>query len=186
MPAQLFRNRVAGAAMTTILFLGHAAEPVAADAEASLQPGPQGVSSGIWGAVATTAAQAPYGNGPLALRFNASLLAPPPPQFFTLGNTGTLRLTAATFTVTATTGTAVLEVCSTAWNETNNTCPQGTITEVVRSGTAPRSASISPVNGGGTIRARARITSAIVSASDVGISVSVNRAQVRAATVANQ
>ncbi|NKX53853.1 hypothetical protein [Arthrobacter mobilis] len=177
---------MAGAAMAATLFLGYAAEPVAAHADARLQSGPQGVSSGIWGAVATTATQAPYGSGPLALRFNASLLAAPPPQFFTLGNTGTLRLTGATFTATASTGTAVLEVCSTVWNETNNTCPQGTVTEVARSGTAAYSASISPVNGGGSTRVRARVTTAIISASDVGVSVSVSRAQVRTAIVADQ
>lgn len=148
-----------------------------------------GASSGGWGAVATTATAAPYSAGAaLVLPFpNAGTNGQPsyPPQFFTVGNTGTLNISAANYAITGTptTTTFTVESCNAGWNEAANTCP-GSISSVVTTLTSPQSSTVVPGGGGQGIRLRASVTGTIpkntVPALTIGIS--VTRAQVRAST----
>jgi hypothetical protein len=153
------------------------------------------VSSGTWGAVATLS-PAPYGPGPLTLPFtNNGNPAQPSfvPQYFTVGNTGTLDITAANYTATATAPTSVrfiIESCSTGWDENNNVCQGGTPSQVLAAqGGSPAvtvtSATV-PAVLSTSIRLRARIaTTGNVpnnSTSTLTIDVTVARDQVRAAT----
>lgn len=162
-----------------------------AEAASTAQASSAGVaaSSGSWGAVATTNTTAPYGTGTLTLPLpNAGTVGQPsyPPQFFTVGNTGTLTLTGATYTATGTptTATFTLESCTAGWNEAANTCP-GTITTVLTTATSPQASTIVPAGAGQGIRLRASVAGTIakqtVPALTIGLS--VTRAQVWAATI---
>ncbi|XAS68275.1 hypothetical protein V3C33_02815 [Micrococcaceae bacterium Sec5.7] len=184
MPLQRISSRAVAAVPATALLLCLAVTPAQATGKAEARSVSQQAGAGSWGAVATTNTAAPYGTGPLALQFTGLLLVLPSPKFFNVANTGTLTLTGATYTATTTQPAAVVEACSTSWNESNNTCPSGTITQIVQTGTGPSASTFVPVNAGAAIRLRARITSllSLGIAATVTIGVSVDRGQVRTAT----
>jgi hypothetical protein len=150
----------------------------AADAASSAQAASTAaaVTSGSWAAVATTATAPPYGTGPLALTFS-SLLAEP--QYFNLVNTGTLPLAAVTFEAITTRGSAVIEACSSTWNELLGTCPTGAII-VATSGSGPTPYTV-PLSAGSSVRLRASVTSSRNFTMTIGVN--VTRAQARAAAI---
>lgn len=152
-----------------------------ADAATSAQTGsaPRAVSSGSWGAVATTRGAVPYSTDPLALTFTA---LGADRQYFNVVNTGTLPLIGETFTATATTGSAAIEACSTAWNESTGSCPSGIITTVTTTGVGPTSFAAPLPTAGSAIRLRARRTSVLQLNLTVTVGVSVDRTQVRMAS----
>ena len=171
-------SRAGAAAAVTALLL--CTSLAAADAASSAQTTSTtaAVTSGSWGAIATTATAAPYSNIPLALTFT---LVGSGTQYFNVVNTGTLPLIGETFTATTTASNAVIEACSTTWNEANNRCSSGDITAVTTTGAGP-TLFVAPLpTAGSSIRLRARITG-VKLASTVTIGVKVSRAQVRAAT----
>lgn len=144
--------------------------------------------SGTWGAVATTNTTAPYGTGALVLTFpNTGTNGQPvyPPQFFTVGNTGTITLTAATYTATGTPSTATftIEACSAGWNESANTC-SGVISTVLTTATSPQASTVVPPGAGQGIRLRASVAGTIPRSTTPSLTVglSVTRAQGRPAT----
>lgn len=135
------------------------------------------VTSGHWGAVATTGT-ATNVSGPLELTFPGTT---PEPQYFNVVNTGALSLTSQIYKATTTGNSVEIQMCSTTWNEPNGSC-SGNLTTVPINGstifTAPLPAT------GSKIRLRARIIGLqLLGSSTVTISVSVTRAQVRAASV---
>jgi hypothetical protein len=139
---------------------------------------PAAVSSGSWGAVATTRGSAPYGTAPLALTFT---VLGADRQYFNVVNTGTLPLIGQTFTATTTAGSAAIEACSTAWNESTGSCPSGIITTVTTTGVGPKSFAAPLPTAGSAIRLRANKTSGLLSFT-VTVGVSVARTQVRMAS----
>ena len=172
-------SRAGAAAALTALLLGTSL--AAADAAGSARTASTTtlVTSGSWGAVATTKTSAPYGTGPLVLGFT---LLGTSTRYFNVVNTGALPLNAAMITATTRGNTAVIEACSTTWNETFGTCPSGTITTVTTTSTSPATLTASLPAYGSTIRLRARITDLLTVNSTVSVSVDVSRAQARAAT----
>jgi hypothetical protein len=109
-----------------LLFTG-ARRPAEAAVQGRAQSATAAVSSGTWGAVATTATTAPYGTAPMSLSFPALSVSA---RFFTVGNTGTLTVTAATYTASSSNGlvTVKIEACNSGWNETANSCSGLTMT----------------------------------------------------------
>ena len=164
----------------------------AADAASSAQAASASTiaSSASWGAVATTSTAAPYSPGPLVLTFPTGATGHgnglrEPAQFFTVGNSGTLTLSAATYTVTsvATNSAPVafsVDYCSTGWNESANTC--SVPFAVVTSTSAPTLSAVAPSAPGTGLRLRARLTGTSSRSTAVTINLEVARAQVRAAT----
>ena len=169
-------SRAGAAAAVTALLL--CTSLAAADAASSAQTTSTtaAVTSGSWGAIATTATAAPYGTGPLTLTFSGLLSAP---QYFNLVNTGTLPLTAVTVEATTTRGGAVIEACSTTWNELLGTCSSVLPVTVATSGAGPTAYTVL-LPAGSSIRLRASVTNSRNFAMTIGVKVS--RAQVRAAT----
>ena len=102
-----------------------------------------------------------------------------------MGNTGTLNLTAATYTATGTptTATFTVESCSGVWNETTNTCP-GAITTVLTTATSPQTSTAVPTIAGQGLRLRATVTGTIAKSTtpSLTIGISVTRSQARTAT----
>lgn len=135
------------------------------------------VASGSWAALATTKTTAPYGNGPLKLTFSGLL---PPSQYFTVVNTGTQPLVGQIYKASTSGNSVEIQTCSTAWNESNDSCSV-LPTTVPSNGSSAFTAAL-PATGS-KIRLRARIIGAQLSSSTVTISVNVTRAQVRAATI---
>jgi hypothetical protein len=181
-------SRTAATLAATALLVCASLTPAEAASTAQASSAGVAASSGAWGAVATTNTAAPYGTGALVLSFpNAGTNGQPsyPPQFFTVGNTGTINLTAATYTATGTPATAsfTIESCSGAWNETANTCP-GTITTVITTAMSPQTSTAVPAGAGQSIRLRAKVTGTIAkfTVPSLTLGVSVTRAQARAAT----
>ncbi|WP_028268109.1 hypothetical protein [Arthrobacter sp. MA-N2] len=165
-----------------------------ATASASYAPS-QTPTSGTWGAVATQSSSG-FGTGPLALSFtNHGGVGNPSftPQYFTVGNTGTLFITAANYSGSASVLANVqitLESCSGTWNETSGVCSGGNVTTIftVSSGssTIPATLGPAPASPGTGIRLRATASSsgkvAKSPASTLSLDVSVDRTQVRTAT----
>ncbi|WP_354351123.1 hypothetical protein [Pseudarthrobacter sp. PvP090] len=185
----------AGAVVAAAALLVCTSTPAEAATTAKASSVSQAVSSGTWGAVATLS-PAPYGPGPLTLTFaNNGNPAQPSftPQYFTVGNTGTLPLTRAGYTGTAdapSTVQFIIESCSTGWVEEQDVCQGGTPSTVLEAGFGspadPVTSATVPAVPGTSIRLRARIeTTGNVpkkSTSTLTIDVTVTRAQVRAAT----
>lgn len=162
--------------------------PAAAASTAQAASAALTASSASWGAVATTNTTAPYGTGTLVLPFpNMGTNGQPSflPQFFTIGNTGTLAITAADYTATSspTSVALVIESCSTGWNETANTCSAAPAT-VLTTATSPRTSSNVPTGAGQAIRLRATLTGTVPknTTPSLTVGISVTRAQTRAAT----
>jgi hypothetical protein len=143
----------------------------------------QSVTSGTWKALPTTLSAPPYLTQSLVLTFPLSVVAPSP-QYFWVVNTGTLTLTAATYSVSITgTGGAVATLAACvggSWNESLGTC-SGSITTLVNSTTGSASSTVVPTAGNSEIRLRATVSSAVSLADVVTINVSVARSQVRTA-----
>jgi hypothetical protein len=156
----------------------------------------QTASSGTWGAVATLSTAAPYGSGPLTLTFtNLGSAGNPsfPPQYFTVGNTGTLPLRAASYggsTQAQSTVQFLIESCSATWNETTGACPGGTVTTVLTTpagtSTIPATPGPAPTAAGTGIRLRAKVSLSgnlpNNTTPTLNISITVDRTQVRTAT----
>src|SRR5690348_1528797 len=103
------------------------------------------VGSGSWSVVATSASTAPYGSGPLTLNFGALGAQT---IFFNAVNTGTLSLTGATYSVSATnmpngSNVSLFACLGGVWNLITVTCVGGTATSLVTSTGALTSASLS-------------------------------------------
>ena len=145
-------------------------------------------TSGVWAALPTQAASAPYVPTALALTF-AVAVSTPRPQYFWVVNTGTLSLTRATYTVTETGAlgiSATVEACvGGTWDESTDAC-SGTITAVATSGGGATSSSVVPAAPSAQIRLRARLTGPpAVIAAVVTTSISIARADARSATTTN-
>jgi hypothetical protein len=132
-------------------------------------------------------------SSPNTVNFPISALVPPPPQYLTVSNTGSLALTGATYSMTRgglIVGTATIDACvGGTWNESTNACTGGVVTSVVTSGNTPQSVSASgtyPAAVSGTVRMRVSLSAAISAVASVTLAVSVSRTtQVRAATTTN-
>ncbi|MDQ1685073.1 MAG: hypothetical protein QOC82_1810 [Frankiaceae bacterium] len=142
-------------------------------------------TSGVWAALPTTAASAPYVPTALALTF-AVAVTTPRPQYFWVVNTGTVSLTGASYTVTETGAlglTATVQACvGGSWNETTDAC-SGTITTVATSGAGATSSTVVPGAPSAQVRLRALLSGApTVTVAVVTTSISVARTDARAAT----
>jgi hypothetical protein len=170
-------SRAGAAAAVTALLL--CTSLAAADAANSAQAVSTRMpaASGNWGALATTRTTAPYGTGSLKLTFSGPL---PPSQYFTVVNTGTLALAGQIYKATTSGNSVEIQMCSTTWNESNDSCSV-TPTTVPSNGSSAFTAAL-PATGS-KIRLRARIIGVQLSSSTVTISVNVTRTQVRAATI---
>jgi hypothetical protein len=171
-------SRAGAAVVVSSLLLCTSLATADAASSAQVASAPTTVTSGTWGAVATTNTTAPFGTGPLALTFT---LGGPSRQYFNAVNAGTLPLIAESFKITTTAGSAIIEACSTTWTESNGRCPSGVITTVTTSGAGYTSFSAPLPAAGSSIRLRARVTGLQLLDSTVTINVEVTRAQARAA-----
>lgn len=125
-------------------------------------------SSASWGAVATTAAAAPYGTGPLVLSFAKAAKAPP--QYVNLVNTGSAPLSEAAYALTAQPALeVVLEACTGSWDERRGTCT-GTVLVLATSGTPAVSTTV-PARPGDLLRVRVRLTASRTPAMTVTLDV---------------
>lgn len=195
MNVHLYPGR-AVAAIAAAVLLVCTSTPAEAATAAEASSVSRTVGSGTWGAAATLNTTAPYGTGPLTLTFtNIGSPGQPSftPQYFTVGNTGTLPLTQASYTGTPDAPSAVkfiVESCSTTWNESTGVCQNGTTTQILAaqggSPAVPVTSTTVPANAGGSIRLRARVTTSGQipnhSTTTLTIDVTVNRTQVRSAT----
>ncbi|MHA7263996.1 hypothetical protein ACX80W_12420 [Arthrobacter sp. TMN-37] len=186
----------AGAAVAAAALLVCTSTPAAAATTAEASSVLAAVGSGTWAAAASLRTAAPFGPGPLTLTFDNSGSPAHPsfqPQYFTIGNSGTLPLKQVGYTGTAVAPSTVqfiVESCSTGWDENNNVCQGGTPSQVLatqgESPAVPVTSTVVPADPGTSIRLRARIrTSGKVpakSTTTLTIDVTVNRAQARTAT----
>lgn len=186
----------AAAAIAAAVLLVCTSTPADAAATANTTSASQTASSGTWGAVATLNTAAPYGSGSLTLSFanNGGVGNPAfTPQYFTVGNTGTLPLTAASYggsTSAQPNVQFIVESCTTAWNEGTGSCTGGTIATVLTTptgtSTIPSTLGPAPASSGAGIRLRASAafngSVPKTPASTLTISITVDRTQVRAAT----
>lgn len=95
------------------------------DASAALGASSRGsgtVSTGTWGAVATTATTPPWPTGSFSapLRKNAA-------TYFSVVNTGTLALQSAIYSVSAPGAVVTLLACSVPWDQTLGLCSTGAV-----------------------------------------------------------
>ena len=169
-------SRAGAAAVATALLLCTSLAAADAASSARATSATTAVTSGSWGAVATTDTAA---SGPLALTFT---LMGSGTQYFNVVSTGTLPLSGGNYTATTTASNAVIEACSTTWNESNNRCTSGVITTVTTTGAGPTPFAAPLPAAGSSIRLRARITGVRL-ASTVTVSVEVSRTQARYASV---
>ncbi len=148
--------------------------------------------------MATLRTAAPFGTGQLKLTFRNTGSTTQPsfaPKYFTVGNTGTLPITQASYAGTAVAPSTVqfiVESCSGTWNETTGAC-QGAPGTTTASLTTPWGSSTTsivstavPTGAGTTIRLRARVnvngTVPNTPTPTLTIGVTVNRTQVRSPT----
>ena len=186
MPRASLSSVVAACAVAALVF-GMCATSAWAGSSATARSITQQVTSGSWGAVATTSTSPPFGTGPYSVIFTSRR---PLQSFFTIGNTGTLNLIAASFTVAASPNSesVVVEACSTSWDEPNNVCVNpGTITTVVSTTTSPATSRSVPVTSGSRIRLRATLSrpQATTYTVTVTVGVTVARSQVRSPSTTN-
>ncbi|UYY83737.1 hypothetical protein OIT41_20535 (plasmid) [Arthrobacter sp. YA7-1] len=188
-----YPGRTAAAIAAAVLLACTSTPAQAATTATASTAAQQTVGSGSWGAVATVNTTAPY--GPLTLTFNNNGNPAHPSftsRYFTIANTGTLTITAANYTGTASAPSTVqfiVESCSTAWNEPTDTCP-GTPTQILAPAPGSSSSTVTtttvPASPGAQIRLRARVsTSGNVpksSTSTLTIGITVDSTQVRDAT----
>jgi hypothetical protein len=143
-------------------------------------------TSGVWAALPTQAASAPYVPAALTLTFAVAAITPRP-QYFWVVNTGTLSITRASYTVTETGAlglSATVEACvGGTWNETTDACSGGTITTVAASGAGATSSTAVPASPAAQLRLRAVLSGApAVTVAVVTTSIAVARTDARAAT----
>ncbi|MET3932835.1 hypothetical protein [Arthrobacter sp. OAP107] len=178
----------AAAAVTALLLCTSLAAEAASAAQASSI---LSASSAKWGAFATTGSSlVPTTSNPLVL---------PVPNttgnngrvdfhaFFSVVNPGTLRLTGANYSATASATDLVfsIDACSGQWTESTNQC-SGQVTTVLATPASDLSSLTVPEAAGSTIRLRAALIQGTVpnkTTPTVTIGVKVTRSQVRAATV---
>ncbi|WP_146068851.1 hypothetical protein [Arthrobacter sp. ZGTC131] len=139
--------------------------------------------------MASASTSAPFGTGPLVLSFaNTGTNGHPvfPAKFFTVANTGTLDITAASYTATATPGTFAfrIEACASGWNEAADTCAAGRST-VLNTPASSLLSSAVPMAAGSSIRLRASATAfpRNPTTPTLTVGVDVSRSQARGATV---
>ena len=182
-------SRAGAAAAVTALLL--CTSLGAADAASSARAtATRAVTSGGWGAVATTSSTAPFATGTLSLPLlnTAGNNGNPvySPRFFTIGNTGTLSITGAVYTATASPAGATfkVEACSVTWNEAAGTCA-GTLSTVLDTPATKLVSSIVPTAPGSGIRLRASVSGSIPknTTPTLTFDVEVARNQTRTATV---
>jgi hypothetical protein len=101
-------------------------------------------------------------------------------QYFNLVNTGTFPLAGVALEATTSRGTAVIEACSTTWNELLHVCPLGSIAVAATSGAGAATYAVG-LPTGSTVRLRARATSGQRNFT-LTVSVNVTRTQARAAS----
>lgn len=186
----------AAAAIAAAVLLVCTSTPARAATTANAASASQAASSGTWGAVATLSTTAPYGSGSLTLSFaNIGGVGNPAftPQYFTVGNTGTLPLIAASYggsTSAQPNMQFIIESCSTTWNEATGACTGGTTATVLTTptgtSTIPSTLGPAPATSGPGIRLRASVafngSVPKTPASTLTISITVDRTQVRSAT----
>ena len=187
----------AAAAIAAAVLLACTSTPAQAATTANTASGSQTVPSGSWGAVPSRNTAAPYGSGPLTLSFpnNGGVGNPSfTPVYFTVGNTGTLPITAANYGGSTSAQPPVqftLESCSTTWNEGTGACPGGSVATILTasgSSTIQATPGPAPASQGAGIRLRARANSdgsgnvPKTPASTLTLNISVDRTQVRTAT----
>lgn len=196
MNVRSYPSRTAAAIAAAVLLVC-TSTPADAATTANAASASQTASSGTWGAVATLSTTAPYGSGALVLAFSNNGNPAHPsfiPQYFTVGNTGILPITAASYggsTSAPTTVQFFIESCSGTWNETTDLCLGGTaatiLTTPAGTSTIPATPGPAPATSGTGIRLRARVSfSGSVpngTTSTLTISITVDRTQVRTATI---
>lgn len=188
MKVHVTSSRTAAAAAVTGLLLCTSLAAADAAGTAKAASAPRTISSANWGAVATTRTSAPYGTGSLTLRFSNTgkdISLVDENKYFTVGNTGILGITGATYTATASPSTLTLkiEACSGAWNESADSCT-GSVSTVLQTPASNIVSSTVPTGAGTAIRLRAGITGLVPphTTPTVIIGVNVTREQARAAT----
>lgn len=106
-----------------------AAAPAVAHAAglAGAASGGSQVGTAVWAALPTQAAGPPYPTGPLTLTFTGP--GQPAPQYFSVVNVGTIALTGASYTATASgKSIATLSACvGGTWNQTTGSCNGGRV-----------------------------------------------------------
>lgn len=180
-------SRAGAAAASTALLL--CTSLAAADAAGSAQAASANtVTAGSWGAVATNNTIEPYGAGPLVLPV-PNVVPNGKPEFrafFTVASTGTLPISAASYTAAASPSgvTLRIEACSSGWNETADTCA-GVRSTVLETPAANLISSTIPREAGTAIRLRVSLVGAAPKNTEpvLTIGVDVSRAQVRAASL---
>lgn len=190
-----YPSRAAAAIAAAVLLACTSTPAQAATIATTATTSQQTATSGTWGAVATLNTAAPYGNGPLVLTFtNLGNPATPSfmPQYFTVGNTGNLPITGASYGGSTSAQSSVqffVESCSGTWNETIGVCLGGTVATVLTTpfGTSaiPATPGPAPATPGAGIRLRARVSFSGNIPNNLTptltLSISVDRTQVRTA-----
>lgn len=181
----------AAAAIAAAVLLVCTSTPADAAATANTTSASQTVSSGTWGAVATQSGTAPYGSLSLSFGNNGTPGNPSfTSEYFTVQNTGTLPLAAASYggsTTAPSTAQFAIEACSATWNA--DACPGGTVSTIL---TAQGTSTIQPTAGPVpatsaavlTLRARVIPTGNVSKSATLTliINITVDRSQVRSAT----
>ena len=192
-----YRGR-AGAASSVAALLVCTSMAAATAASTATAPSPsQAVKTGTWAAVAGQAVDGSSGTGALSLTFrNAGNTSNPSfePQYFNVSNTGSLAISKAAYTGTATAPSSVnfvVESCSGTWNETSGACQgsPGTIATVLTTPTGSSSTTVVsttvPEHPGAALRLKAtlKFSGNVPSspATTLTIGVAVDRTYVRAA-----
>lgn len=182
-------SRAGAAVAVTALLVCTSLTPANATGSAQAASPARTVSSASWAAVASTSTSAPFGTGQLVLSFTNTGTNGQPlfsAKFFTVANTGSLNITAASYTAAATPSTFAfkIEACASGWIEVADTCAGGRTT-VLDTPASSLPSSAAPLAAGSSIRLRASVTAfpknPPTPALNVGVDVS--RSQVRAATV---
>lgn len=156
--------------------------PSQAAVGATLRTAPQQVDSGLWGA-APSATSLDFGTPGVQQ------------LFFTVTNTGTLSLTGATYTVSGSNFkvgmTMSLQACvGGAWNVSTGTCTGGVVQTIVSTTGGSTSASVTsaalfPGPLGSSLTVMAQLSKNPARTTLGSVTVTVDRSQVRAATVTN-
>jgi hypothetical protein len=147
--------------------------------------GSESVGSGSWGAAGSTTSGSPALGTPFVLSWNLITLLPTS-QYFKVVNTGSLALTAETYTTTNSGGPAVaLTACVGAtWNALTGSCG-GSQVSLGQSGGGATSASTA-IAAGASLSVRAQTTGILsLGTFTTSVTVTTTRNQARAATVTN-
>ncbi len=191
-------GRAGAAVVAAALLVCTSMAAAAAATTAKVTSASQSVGAGSWGAVATSATDGSSGSGSLLLTFrNAGTTSSPSfaPQLFNVRNTGSLAISRAAYTGTATAPSSVnfiVESCNGTWNEASGACQgsPGTLATVLTTPAGSSSATVVsttvPEHPGAAVRLRATVkfTGNVPNspATTLTIGVAVDRTYVRAAT----